>query len=338
MTVNSSSLVGTKASDANVRRVVLLAVPPAMELDVIGPVSVFEAVNRVPGHSGPMCRTELVTTGPGYAIEGFCGISLVAHKHYGQVRGEVDTLLVVGGEGARTTQDEGVLSWLRDMAPQVRRLGSVCTGAFLLAAAGLLNGRRATTHWACAGELASRYPDVRVDPDPIWVQDGNVYTSAGVTSGMDLALAMVEEDYGTDMALRVARALVLFLRRPGGQAQFSVSLATQAPERKSFLDLQVWMAENLNGDLSVEALAARSAMSPRNFARVFARELGVTPARYVSGLRLEAARRRLEQTSESMEEIASGCGFGSGELMRRSFLRSFNISPARYRECHGAGY
>lgn len=337
LSVNTSSLVNDKTSHGEVRRVVLLAVPPAMELDIIGPVSVFEAVNRMPERNGPMCRTDLVTTGPGLTIAGFCGISVVAHMHYGEVQGEVDTLLVVGGEGARTTQDEKVLSWLRDEASQVRRLGSVCTGAFLLAAAGLLNGRRATTHWACADELASKYPEVKVDANPIWVQDGNVYTSAGVTAGMDLALAMVEEDYGTEMALKVARALVLFLRRPGGQAQFSVSLATQAPDRKPLLDLQVWMAENLSGDLSVEALAARSAMSPRNFARVFSRELGVTPARYVALLRLEAARRRLEQTSSTLEEIASGCGFGSAELMRRSFLRSFNITPARYRECHGAG-
>lgn len=332
MSVNSSSITKGKACDGNARRVVFLAVPPAMELDIIGPVSVFEAVNRMPGHCGPLCRTELVTTGPENTLAGYSGISLVAHRHFSEVRGRVDTLIVVGGDGARTTQDEGILSWLRDMSSQVRRLGSVCTGTFLLAAAGLLNGRRATTHWACADELASRYPEVTVDANPIWVQDGNVYTSAGVTAGMDLALAMVEEDYGTEMALKVARALVLFLRRPGGQAQFSVSLSTQAPEGKSLLDLQAWMAENLSGDLSVEALAARSAMSPRNFARVFTRELRVTPARYVARLRLEAACRELEQTHKSMEEIASGCGFGSTELMRRAFLRSLTITPLRYRE------
>ena len=337
MSVNPS-LPGTeKASAANVRRIVLLAVPPATELDIIGPASVFAAVNGLSGRNDLMCRTEVVTTGPDRAIEGLFGVSVVAHRHYSEVLHEVDTLLVVGGEGVRRTADGEVLVWLREMATRVRRLGSVCTGAFLLAAAGLLDGRRATTHWAYADELASRYPKVTVDPDPIWVQDGNVYTSAGVTAGMDLALALVEEDYGTRVALEVARGLVLFLRRPGGQAQFSVSLSTQAPERKSLHDLQIWMAENLSSDLSVEALAARSAMSPRNFARVFARELGITPARYVTRLRLEAARRQLEQTSKGMEEIAYDCGFGSADLMRRSFVRSFNVTPPRYRECHGVG-
>jgi transcriptional regulator GlxA family with amidase domain len=314
------------------RRIVVLAVPPAMELDIIGPISVFEAVNRMPGRRGPACRVELVTTGQGNVIEGFVGVSMLAHRRFSDVRGEVDTLLVAGGTGARLKPDPTVLDWLREMTPKVRRLGSVCTGAFLLAAAGLLDGRRATTHWACARELASEYPEVTVDPDPIWVQDGNVYTAAGVTAGMDLALALVEEDYGTDMALAVARTLVLFLRRPGGQAQFSVSLSAQAADRKPLLELQAWMAENLNADLSVEALAERTAMSPRNFARVFAAELGITPARYVANLRIEAARRLLEQTDKTLEEVASACGFGAADQMRRVFLRSLNILPARYRE------
>jgi transcriptional regulator GlxA family with amidase domain len=244
----------------------------------------------------------------------------------------VDTLLVAGGAGALKPPDDCLISWLRQMAPRVRRLGSVCTGAFILAAAGLLNGRRATTHWAYAQELASRYPEVTVDPDPIWIQEGNVFTSAGVTAGMDLALALVEEDYGADIALKVARGLVLFLRRPGGQAQFSVSLSRQAPGRKSFLDLQAWIADHPDEDLSVDSMAARAAMSPRNFARVFVRELGITPARYVTNVRLEAARRLLETTDKSLQEIAAACGFGSAEIMRRAFLRAFNIVPARYRE------
>jgi transcriptional regulator GlxA family with amidase domain len=331
----SSSLMSRDTPDTDVRLVVLLAVPPALELDIVGPQSVFEAANSMPERSAPATRIELVTTGAERTIEGQFGISLVAHRHYSEINEPIDTLLVVGGDGARIPIDEEVLVWLRDTATRVRRLGSVCTGAFLLAAAGLLNGRRATTHWMYAQELADRYPKVTVDPNPVWVQDGNVYTSAGVTAGMDLALAMVEEDHGTELALQVARSLVLFLRRPGGQAQFSVSLSGQATERKSLLELQVWMAENLNGDLSVESLAARSAMSPRNFARVFVREVGITPARYVSKLRLEAARRQLERTEKNLEAIAAGCGFGSAEIMRRAFLRSFNITPVRYRECHG---
>jgi len=214
-------------------------------------------------------------------------------------------------------------------------LGAVCTGAFLLAEAGLLDGRRATTHWAYAVELASRHPEVKVDPNPIWVQDAHVYTSAGVTACMDLALGFVEEDLGNGAALEVARNLVLFLRRPGGQAQFSVSLSAQASVRNSLFELQVWMVENLNQDLSVEALAARSAMSPRNFARAFVRELAITPARYVEALRLEAARRHLEQTDRGLDEIASTCGFAGYEPMRRAFLRSLGITPGRYRDHFG---
>ncbi len=227
MNVNSLSLTREEPSRENARRVVLLAFLLQQSWTLL-PCIVFNAANRGLAHSSRPYYIQLVTTGSEPIIAGHFGISLVAHRHYEEVVESVDTLLVVGGEGALHTVDEGVLVWLRKMASKVRRLGSVCTGAFLLAAAGLLNGRRVTTHWAYAQALASRYPEVMVDPDPIWVQDGNVYTSAGVTAGMDLALALVEEDYGTDIALKVARALVLFLRRPGGQAQFSVSLSAQA--------------------------------------------------------------------------------------------------------------
>lgn len=309
----------------------LLAVPPAMELDIAGPMAVFDAVNRLNGVGLRQYETELVTTGTELKVEGLSGLSLVANRHYRDVGQEVDTLLVVGGTGARTTRDAAVLGWLREIAVRVRRLGSVCTGAFLLAEAGLLDARRATTHWACARELESRYPRVTVDSNPIWVRDGNVYTSAGVTTGMDLALGFVEEDLGGEVALAVARSLVLFLRRPGGQAQFSVSLSTQAVRKSSLFELQVWMVENLDKDLSVEGLAARTAMSPRNFARSFVRQLGITPARYVEQLRLEAARRRLEQSEMSLEEISSACGFGSAEIMRRAFVRCLGITPAHYR-------
>lgn len=317
-------------------RVVLLAVPPAMELDIVGPMTVFAAVNRICGERKAGYKMELVTTAADGAIEGTLGLSLTAHCSYGAVRGPVDTLLVVGGTGVLTMREASVLSWLRRLAARVRRLGSVCTGAFLLAEAGLLDGKRATTHWAWTRELASRYPHVVIDPNPIWVQAGRVYTSAGVTAGMDLALAFVEEDYGSEMALAVARDLVLFLRRPGGQSQFSASLAAQASERKALLELQIWMAENLSGRLTVETLAERAAMSPRNFARVFVRELGITPARYIERLRLEAARQDLERTDKSLEEIAAACGFGSAELMRRAFHRGLGITPGRYRDHFGA--
>lgn len=338
MSEKSGAVTVQRSPAGKVRHVVLFAVPPVMELDIVGPLSVFSAVNRMPGRADSGYDIELVTTGAERSVAGVSGLSLVAHRHYHEVREEVDTLLVVGGSGALTTRDPAVLGWLREMAQRVRRLGSVCTGAFLLAEAGLLDGRRATTHWACARELASRYPQVTVDPNPIWVQDGNVYTSAGVTTGMDLALGFVEQDHDSETALEVARNLVLFLRRPGGQAQFSVSLSTQAAGKNSFIELQVWMAENLSAEISVETLAARVAMSPRNFARAFVGELGITPARYVERLRLEAARRRLEQTDMSLEEIASGCGFRSAELMRRAFLRSIGITPGRYRDHFGSTY
>ncbi|MDD5169940.1 MAG: GlxA family transcriptional regulator [Syntrophales bacterium] len=337
MTVKST-IAGREAEPGGrAVRVVLLAVPPAMELDIVGPMTVFASVNRICGRPGAGYEMELVTTAPDGAIAGTLGLSLSAHRHFRELHGQVDTLLVVGGTGVLAMREASVLSWLREMAVQVRRLGSVCTGAFLLAEAGLLDGKRATTHWAWTRELASRYPEVIIDPNPIWIQAGNVYTSAGVTAGMDLALAFVEEDYGSEMALAVARDLVLFLRRPGGQSQFSASLAAQASERKALLELQIWMAENLSGRLTVETLAARAAMSPRNFARVFVRELGITPARYVERLRLEAARQDLERTDKSLEEIASVCGFGSAELMRRAFHRGLGISPGRYRDHFGGG-
>jgi transcriptional regulator GlxA family with amidase domain len=217
------------------------------------------------------------------------------------------------------------------MAPRVRRLGSVCSGAFLLAEAGLLDGRRATTHWGWCKVLAERHPAVRVDPDPIFVRDGNVYTSAGVTAGMDLALALVEEDHGRALALQVARQLVLFLRRPGGQSQFSAQLAVQSADREPLRDLQAWIAEHPGLDLSVPSLARRVAMSPRNFARVFARELGTTPARFVERVRVEAARRRLEESAHGVDMVAAECGFGTAESMRRAFLRTLHVPPSAYR-------
>ncbi|PTL82826.1 AraC family transcriptional regulator [Vitiosangium sp. GDMCC 1.1324] len=310
----------------------MLAVPPVQELDVVGPADVFAGINRLLGQRGPGYEIELVTGTADRLVQGEAGLSLLAGRSFREVRGPIDTLLVAGGTGVMNACDPSLLRWLRERASQVRRLGSICTGSFLLAEAGLLDGRRATTHWGWAREMARRYPRVSVDPDPIWTQDGKIYTSAGVTTGMDLALAMVEEDFGSAAALQVARGLVLFLRRPGGQAQFSVALSAQSSERKALRELQVWMAENPGEQLSVESLAARVAMSPRNFARVFLRELGTTPARYVQEVRVEAARRQLERTDKGVEEIASTCGFGSAEVMRRAFLRGLGVTPARYRE------
>jgi transcriptional regulator GlxA family with amidase domain len=217
------------------------------------------------------------------------------------------------------------------MAPRVRRLVSVCTGAFVVAAAGLLEGRRATTHWAATGALARAHPRITVDADALFVRDGHVYTSAGVTAGMDLALALVEEDHGRALALSVARHLVLFLKRPGGQSQFSAHLAAQAIPDGPMQGLPAWVVEHLRDDLSVESLARRVAMSPRNFARVFTRTTGTTPARFVARARVEEARRALEDTGLPVDTVAARCGFGSAEQMRRTFRRHLRVVPREYR-------
>jgi transcriptional regulator GlxA family with amidase domain len=211
-------------------------------------------------------------------------------------------------------------------------VGSVCTGALLLARAGLLDGRRAATHWNWCEQLARRYPRVVVEPDPIFVRDGNVYTSAGVTAGMDLALALVEDDWGSSLALQVARHLVLYLRRPGGQSQFSAALSLQAADRHPLHELQSWVLDNLDKPLTVEVLAGRASMSPRNFARVFSREMHVTPARFIERLRIETARRRLEETDRSLKRVAHECGFGSAAVMRSVFQRVVGVAPGQYRQ------
>jgi transcriptional regulator GlxA family with amidase domain len=309
-------------------------VPPAAGVDVIGPLEAFGiAGGMLEESSGKRgYESELVTNSADLALATNCGVKIVAHKHYSEVRGKVDTLLIAGGPGTRGPRDPALLTWLRKMAKQTRRICSICTGAYLLADAGLLEGRRATTHWRFVESFARKHPGVSWDPNPIFVKDGSVYTSAGISAGMDLALALIEEDYGSALALDVARYMVIFLRRPGSQAQFSVALAAQAAERKSLQALQVWIAENLAKDLSVEALAARVAMSARNFARVFAGELGNTPARYVEQARVEAARTQLASTDDSVDQIANRCGFSSAELLRRCFLRHFKVAPSQYRK------
>jgi transcriptional regulator GlxA family with amidase domain len=241
----------------------------------------------------------------------------------------LDTLVVPGGHAGAARAD--LAAWLRTSTARTRRVTSVCTGAFLLAEAGLLAGRRATTHWAYSDELARRYPDVLVDPEPIYVRDGNVTTSAGVTAGIDLALALVEEDIGRDAALAVARHLVVFLRRPGGQAQFSAQLRAQAARREPLREVQQWITEHPAVDLSVDTLAARAGLSPRQFARAFAAETGVPPGQHVAATRLEAARRMLEDGAPGIEQVARACGYGHGETMRRAFVRALGVPPASYR-------
>jgi transcriptional regulator GlxA family with amidase domain len=312
------------------RRVVILAFPGVQPLDVVGPAEVFATAGAL---AGAAYEVEVVAQSA-EPVRGSRsgGYGLAPARTTAQCRGPIDTLVVAGGAGVFSAEkDESLVRWVRSASRRSRRVTSVCSGSFLLAAAGLLEGRTVTTHWSVCGELARRHPELTVDPNPIFVHDGDVWTSAGVTSGMDLALALVEEDLGREVALEVARWLVLFLQRPGGQAQFSSHLSGQVAERRPLRELQRWIADNLVEDLRVEALADRAHMSPRNFARAFRRETGMTPAAYVEELRVERARQVLEEGDEPVELISARCGFGTPETMRRAFARRVGVSPAAYR-------
>ncbi len=312
----------------------MAAYPDSQILDITGPLEVFASANRcldALGSSAPRYEVVLLARKPGrIATSG--GIDLMAHGTLGDFRGRIDTLMAPGGMGsAAALEDHELIGWIAHSAKRARRVASVCTGTFLLAEAGLLHGRTATTHWTACMQLAARYPSISVDPDPIFVKDDKFYSSAGVTAGMDLALALVEEDHGRELALTLARWLVIFLKRPGGQSQFSAHLRAQLAEREPVRDLQAWIADNPAEDLAIPALARRAGMSARNFARVFTREVGATPARFVESARLDAARRLLEETSGGVEEVAARSGFGSAEVMRRAFDRQLHVSPADYR-------
>ena len=317
------------------KRVVMFGYGDAQTLDVMGPLEVFARTARWLQDRGltrePAYSCELVSLRPGlFTVSS--GVQLLAERGYREVN-HADILLMAGGNGYRAVQDDvAVLAWLQRMAPRVQRLGSVCNGALILASAGLLDGRSATTHWDDIEELERIGPRIRVQRDPIYVRDGNIYTSAGVTAGMDMALAMVEEDWGQPVALAVAQALVMFLKRPGGQSQFSAQLAAQFSEDDKLRELQLWILDHLDQDLSVPRLAARVAMSERNFARRFTASVGATPAQYVSRIRMEAARRKLEENDLQVSQVARRCGFGTQETMRRTFIAELGVSPRDYRE------
>jgi len=315
---------------AHVSRVLVIVVPPVDELDLVGPLQVFSAANRLTART--VYSIAVATTAKDLEVAGEGGLlTFLAQYRLQDVTDDFDSALLVCGLATRHARDTALFGWLQRAAPRLRRLGGVCVGAFLLAAAGLLNGKRATAHWRFGSELAKRYPHVKVDSEPLWVKDGNIYTSAGVSAGIDLALAWVEEDCGTAVAHEAARELVLFLRRPGGQPQLSISLAAQAAEMRALQELQLWIAENLPKRLSAEHLASRVAMSVRNFERVFTREVGTTPTQYVLHVRVEAARRQLEQTEKGLKQIAAAVGFTSADSMRRAFVRRLGITPLRYR-------
>lgn len=312
------------------RQISVLVFPQVQAIDVFGPLEVFSAADRLSG--GSKYAIDLIAS-TAASIETSSGVRLLPDRAASATRSSMDTLIVAGGEGiAATLDDSRLVRWVARAATRSRRVCSVCTGAFLLAEAGLLDGRRATTHWAASAELARNYPRVTVDSDPIFVRDGEIATSAGVSAGIDLALALVEEDLGPELAREVARWLVLFLKRPGGQAQFSGALDGPLADRPSLRELQDWIPRHLEEDLSVASLAERAAMSPRNFARAFRRELGTTPAAYVERLRVELARSRLESGELPIEVVAGECGFGTVETLRRSFQRRIGVSPSQYRD------
>jgi transcriptional regulator GlxA family with amidase domain len=258
-------------------------------------------------------------------------LGLTDAKPLQQLDGPIDTLVIAGGPGSvRGTPDERFLEWIRDAAQRSRRIASICTGTFLLAAAGLLNGKRAVTHWKFCERLTREFPSIDVQRDPIYLRDGSVYTSAGITAGIDLSLALVEEDHGHTAALAVARQLVMFLVRPGGQSQYSHMLSRQATSSKPLRELQVWMLENLREDLTVERLAERMGMSARHFTRVCLSEMRMSPGQFVDRLRVEAAQQMIDSSSMGLKEIADACGFKTADAMRRTFVRVIGVSPSAY--------
>jgi transcriptional regulator GlxA family with amidase domain len=313
------------------RTVAVLIFPQFQLLDAAGPITVFEAAGR--DATPPAYRLRVMARAAGPVVSS-CGVPLVAEP---LIDGALDTLIVAGGWGTRNTSAcVQTLAYVRAAAARARRTASVCSGAFILAAAGLLDGRRATTHWARAAEFARTYPQVRVEPDRIFIRDGTTWTSAGITAGIDLALALVAEDLGEAVAKRAAQQLVVYHRRPGGQSQFSALLEADRPDSR-FSPLLAWARERLNERLSVERLAERAAMSPRHFARAFAADTGITPAKAIERLRLEAARDEIESGAAPIERVAAHTGFGDPERMRRAFLRAFGQPPQALRRAAKAG-
>jgi transcriptional regulator GlxA family with amidase domain len=307
--------------------------PGVQLLDVAGPLDVFAEANVQAGY--PAYRLCVMGTSPG-VIRSSSGVRLMPDAVIGdQPEQKIDTLLVAGAPNAAVAlPDAGVVEWLRRVAPGVRRFGSICSGAFVLGAAGLLSGRRVTTHWAVAERLAQAFPSATVEADAIHVRDGRLRTAAGVTAGLDLALALVEEDAGRDVALAVAGQLVMYFKRPGGQTQFVRKGSAALAGRSALQEVQRWIAANPGSDHSVASLAGRMGVSPRHFARLFRHEVGMTPAAWVEESRVSAARRLLETGRTAPKQVAYQCGFASVDTLRRAFVRLTGITPAEYRKSH----
>ncbi len=313
------------------RTIVVVALPGVQLLDVSGPLDVFAEANAQAG-----CEAYRLVLAAGEAgpLRSSSGVKIMPDQAIGPgFRGAIDTLLVAGCPNAAVMPaDRAVIDWLRQQAPLARRYGSVCSGAFFLAAAGLLDGRRVTTHWAVADQLAERFPAIHVDADAIHVSDGPLRTAAGVTAGLDLALSLVEEDLGRDIAMRVASQLVMFFKRPGGQLQFSRKGEAVPAGRAALQELQRWVAANPGLDHSIANLAKRLDLSPRHFARLFRSEVGVTPASWVEEARVNAARQLLERGQDAPKQVAARCGFADADTLRRAFARHVGVTPAEYRK------
>jgi transcriptional regulator GlxA family with amidase domain len=345
--MNAQSPIEPSQQAGRFRRIGFLAFPDCEILDVCGPLEAFffadHWLTRLGKTEVPGYRPVIIADAPG-PIRTMSGTEIVATHRYSEVSDGLDTLIVAGGFGVeQASKDEALVEWVRSMAPRARRVASICSGAFILAAAGLLDKRRVTTHWMFSNLLASTYPSIEVDASRLFVRDGHIYTSGGITAGIDLALALLEEDVGPEIMLAVARTMVVFPRRPGGQSQFCAHSSllndgypfrplTPTNKRPEFSDLQAWMLAHPEADLSVSALADRMGMSVRNFSRLFQIEVGETPAHFVERVRAEAARCKLEQTTSPVEMVAKECGFGDPERMRRTFQRLYDTSPADYRD------
>jgi transcriptional regulator GlxA family with amidase domain len=319
------------------RLVVVLAFEGAQLLDIAGPLQTFASANEIAKDTRGAPYRLVVASRRGGVIRTSSGLPLVTSSTAELHRARIDTLLMPGGPGVHEAlKDPHLIIWIRGQSSAARRIASVCTGAFLLAQTGLLAGRRATTHWKSCARLQQRYPEIDVDPNPIYVRQERIWTSAGITAGIDLSLALIEQDLGRALAMQVARHLVVFLKRPGGQSQFSAPLQAQAAAAdgnapNQFTPLHGWIAAHVAGDLRVERLAEQAGMSPRSFARVYAATMGITPARMVEKIRVEAVRRALEESDMPIKKIASTCGFGQEERLRRAFARQVGTTPAEYR-------
>jgi transcriptional regulator GlxA family with amidase domain len=315
------------------RLVVMLAYDGANLIDLSGPIQAFDSACRLHGRGDERPYEIIVASAAGGTVVTAPGLPVTTRSLASLGDDFIDTLIIPGGSvNGEPVVLPDLVSWVVERIATSRRICSVCTGAFTLAATGLLDGRRATTHWNSAARLRLRHPRVQVDPDPIFIKDGPIWTSAGVTAGIDLALALIEEDLGHDLALRTARQLVMFVKRPGGQSQFSVPLASQLSGDGSFVELHAWIADHLAGDLRVERLAEQAGMSPRTFARVYKSRVGRTPAKTVEAMRLEAACRALEATDMPIKRIAAQVGYGDEQRLRRAFQRDLGVSPMEYRQ------